>query len=106
MINAIKFDSDKIEKLIDAYYVQNGEYPYLICSEDTAALFVNLDPVIRCKNGSYITTEVSYPRIKNEYSISFGDTTISTKPKIDYGKYHYAKVLIDNDLPYGMVHVG
>ena len=86
---AIRFDEDKANKCINAYYDMHGEYPYLICNEETQKILpTHIQTVTVC------TTEyISGIAVKDQ-----------AKPKTK--RWNNAKVLIDNELEFGEVHIG
>ena len=90
----IKFNEEMVKKYIDVYHDQHGKYPYLIMSEKTRDIIPD--------NGvPFITT--SY------YTLTSGTVPSSTSTEvIPHTKktWNSAKILIDNDLEFGEVHIG
>lgn len=113
---AIKFDKEKVEKCIDGYMDEYGKNPYLILSEKTFGLLKDENAFSLSINNNGISTHdvitqlgLSTNNINfDEMSIKINDNEFVNKNKKtkDYGTWHGAKILIDNSLPYGEVHVG
>ena len=87
---AIKFDEDKAKKCIDAYYDMHGVYPYLICNEETQKILPTYTQTVTVHDGyafisGVVTEDHGKPRTK---------------------RWNNAKVLIDNELEFGEVHIG
>ena len=116
---AIKFDKEKVGKCIDGYKDEHGKNPYLILSEKTFGLLkdenafslsINNDGI--CCSTHDVVTSIGIIPTNNinfdEMSIKINDNEFVNKNKKtkDYGTWHGAKILIDNSLPYGEVHVG
>lgn len=111
---AIKFDKEKVENSIDAYKEEHGKYPYLVMSEKTYNLLPNENSLVINNNSIWIartdTIRVTPGNSINldEMTIKINDSEFVNKNKSgqSYGIWHNAKILIDNSLPYGEVHVG
>ena len=89
---AIKFDEDKAKKCIDAYYDVHGKYPYLICNEETEKMLPTYTQTVTVHDTGYV-------------SIS-GVVTVADQVKQKTKRWNNAKVLIDNELEFGEVHIG
>lgn len=90
----IKFDEEMVKKYIDVYHNQHGKYPYLIMSEKTR-------DIVPDDGKSFVVT--------NYYTLTSGTAPSSTSTEaIPYTKksWNSAKILIDNDLEFGEVHIG
>lgn len=111
---AIKFDKEKIENSINAYKEEHGKYPYLIMSEKTYKLlptessFAINSNGIMCGYTDTIRVIPSNSSNLDEMTIKINDNEFVNKNKSgkSYGTWHNAKILIDNGLPYGEVHIG
>lgn len=88
-MNAIKFDEDKAKRCINAYYDMHKEYPYLICNDETEKIL----PSIPSTGAITISTSTYVCGIENQ-----------SKPRTK--RWNNAKVLIDNELKFGEVHIG
>ena len=104
-MNVIKLDEEKIKKCIEAYRIQHDAYPYLICSEETADLF-DFRTKIRFANGCSVETIPSSDTKTNTTTFTFGNVSVESKEPKKYGTFYGSKILIDNDLPYGEIHIG
>ena len=108
-MNCIKFDEEKAKRCIDAYYDQYGSYPYMIMNSKTyntvpqekpsAILDVNSLTV-----SGYTISNVNVAAPVDE--IKFGDNTYILKRDPVYKKWYNAKILFDEDLEFGEVHIG
>lgn len=111
---AIKFDKDKVKNSIDAYKEEHGKYPYLIMSEKTYKLlptensFAINNNVIRYGYTDTIGVTPDNSINLDEMTIKINDNEFVNKNKSgkSYGTWHNAKILIDNGLPYGEIHIG
>ena len=96
-MNAIKFDEEKVKKCIDVYHDMHGTYPYLILSEETRKILPS-------------DKQISTLTISNEMILKVGNNSYSLdnedKKQPDYGTWHGARVLVDNKLDLGEVHIG
>ena len=102
----IKFNDEMIKKCIETYHFQYGEYPYLIMNEKTRKLIPNEDGM-----SYYITSDNFNISLKPEnaiHNISINDKKYVEEPETITPKksWYGAKILIDNDLDFGEVHVG
>ncbi len=79
---AIKFDEEKVGHCIQAYKDERGKNPYLIMSEKTAKIL---------------------PKLTNTIRITPDGTTIQydNTPR----SWNNCKILIDDDLEFGEVHI-
>lgn len=93
-MTGIKFDEEKIRNCVESYYHICGEYPYLICSEETMKI------IPEEKKENYFTITQSYlsttPIIGNNIVKEEQDKKI-------LDTWYNAKIIIDNDLKYGEV---
>lgn len=89
---AIKFDEDKAKRCINAYYDMHKEYPYLICNDETEKIL----PSIPSTDITTIST-TNYICIKD---------LVENPSKPRTKRWNNAKVLIDNELKFGEVHIG
>lgn len=108
-MNCIKFDGEKAKRCIDAYYDQHGSYPYLIMSSktyDTIPLEkpgIILDSNSLTVSSSIFNTNVNVAPVDK---IKVGDNTYILKQDPVYKKWYNAKILFDEELKYGEVHIG
>ena len=106
-MKAIKFDEEKVNRSIKAFYDQRDTYPYLICSEKTAD-FIKKSIEPRPFTAESITTNASSLTLGTVEigKLSTGNVNVTVnnnnKPK-DYGYFNGAKIMIDNALPFGEV---
>ena len=109
-MKAIKFDEEKVNRSIKAFYDQRDTYPYLICSEKmadfikksieeprsfTAESIITTNKSLTLGSveiGKMLTGEIDVTKVVNN----------NNKPK-DYGYFNGAKIMIDNALPFGEV---
>lgn len=91
----IKFDEEMVKKYIDVYHDQHGKYPYLIMSEKTRDIVPDDSKLLVTTNYYTITTSGTAPSSKSTEAIPY------TKKA-----WNSAKILIDNDLEFGEVHIG
>ena len=109
---AIKFDKEKVENSINSYKEEHGKYPYLIMSEKTYKLLPTENSFTINNNGLWCgctdTIGASNNINLDEMTIKINDNEFVNKNKRDksYGSWHNAKVLIDNSLDYGEIHIG
>ena len=108
-MNCIKFDEEKAKRCIDAYYDQHGSYPYIIMNSKTYDTVPPEKPsvILDCNSltvGGYtISTNVN---INSVDEIKVGDNTYILKRDPVYKKWYNAKILFDEDLEFGEVHIG
>ena len=104
---AIKFDEEKINNAINAFYDTNGRYPYLICNRKTEKLC--LECVKKESNGTIsigsfgaIGTNNITP---NPPKIVINDIEFVSKNSIDNtpNKWNNATILIDQNLKFGEI---
>ena len=107
-MNCIKFDEEKAKRCIDSYYDQHGSYPYMIMNSKTYDTVPpeKLNPIVDANSltvGGYTISNVNVTPI-NE--IKVGDYTYILKRDPVYKKWYNAKILFDEDLKFGEVHIG
>lgn len=90
----IKFDEEMVKKYIDVYHNQHGKYPYLIMSEKTRDIVPDDGKLFVATN--YILTT------SGTVSCNTSNDMITNTRKT----WNSAKILIDNDLEFGEVHIG
>lgn len=112
-MKAIKFDEEKVNRSIKAFYDQRDTYPYLICSEKTAdfikksieprpftaeSITTNASSLTlgTVEIGKMLTGEIDVTKVVNN------NNNNNNKPK-DYGYFNGAKIMIDNALAFGEV---
>ena len=109
-MKAIKFDEEKVNRSIEAFYDQRDTYPYLICSEKTAD-FIKKSIEPRPFTAESITTNTSSltlgtveigKMLTGEIDVTKVVNNNNNKPK-DYGYFGGAKIMIDNALSFGEV---
>lgn len=118
-MRAIKFDEVKVVNCIQAYHDQHGEYPYLIMCKETANILPSDVVTVATTASTVSSTVFPVPDIVAKWSNNI--TVDNTKPEqisIDNEKYtranvtdssfvwHNCKVLIDNGMKFGEVHIG
>lgn len=111
---AIKIDKEKVEKCIESYKEEHGKYPYLIMSERTYKLMPTESSFAINNNGLWCGCTDTIGVIPNnninldEMTIKINDNEFVNKNKSgkSYGTWHNAKILIDNSLDYGEIHIG
>ena len=109
-MNCIKFDEEKTKRCIDAYYDQHGSYPYMITSSKTydtiplEKLSANLD--INSLTASSYTISSTNMNVILVDEIKVGDNTYILKRDPVYKKWYNAKILFDEELKFGEVHIG
>ena len=111
-MDAIRFDEERVIKMIDGYSELFGEYPYLVCNKDIAlliqksALSIKQGPM--SLSASSVATQIYSPTASldavtingNTYKLEKNDRMLLPK------SFHNAKILIDDELEYGEIHVG
>ena len=112
-MNGLKFDEDKIKGCIKAYHDQFDKYPYLIVNEET---YKELPPQkANFIDGTSFTFATSADSLGCFTTTNNLPKTISVDDKKyvaeedsgkNLGTWYGARVLIDNCLKYGEVHVG
>ena len=110
-MTGIKFDEEKVKKCIEAYHDMNDEYPYLVCSEETRKILPpeKKDNYFTITADKIIASDIMC--LSSKYQLE--TITVNDKkfvldefaPK-DYGTWYGAKILVDNKLEFGEVHVG
>lgn len=91
----IKFDEEMVKKYIDVYHDQHGKYPYLIMSEKTRDIIPD-DGML------YVATNTNYTITSSILTSSTSNDMVTHARKT----WNSAKILIDNDLEFGEVHIG
>jgi len=109
-MNAIKFDETMVKKYIDVYYDSNKKYPYLIMNEKTRDIIPAENPqqyyITGC-NISFGNDTTLTPPEENIHSIRINDKEYEEKQKSNpKTSWYKAKILIDNSLEFGEVHIG
>ena len=108
-MNCIKFDEEKAKRCIDTYYDQHGSYPYMIMNSKTydimppEKLGANLDINSLTVGSCIFPTNVNVASVDE---IKVGDNTYILKKDPVYKKWYNAKILFDEDLKFGEVHIG
>ena len=108
-MNGIKFDGEKVKRRIDAYYNQHGSYPYLIMNSKTYDTIPLEKPGIILDSNSLT---VSSYTLSNNVSVApvdeikVGNNTYILKRDPVYKKWYNAKILFDEELKFGEVHIG
>ncbi len=107
-MNVLKIDEEKLIRNIEAHHDQHGEYPYLIMNDETRKILPkeNNSPfssVIINSNSFEISPNTA---AVNAIKINDKTYTLSDNTNKDYGKWHSARILVDNKLKFGEVHVG
>jgi len=119
-MKAIKFDEEKVLNCIKAYHDMHGEYPYLICNNETRKMIPkekvdysncltfgidNINSITTTANtNSITTTSKSYP--PEEIKINYQKYIKEENVNKSYGTWYGAKIIIDNSMGFGEVHVG
>lgn len=111
-MKAIKFDEAKVINCIQAHFDQYEKYPYLIMSQKTAnilpsdtvtSVLVPVDGI--AVNNTWANSITIAPQKPKEISIDNEKYT-----RADTGKsptvWHKCKVMIDNSMEFGEVHIG
>ena len=99
---AIKFDAEKVNNAITAFYDINGRYPYLICNKKTEELCLKC----RQENQGVVSLGNSGITINtNQLKIIINDKEFIEKDLIDNSpnKWNNATILIDQSLKFGEV---
>ena len=102
---AIKFDAEKVNNAITAFYDINGRYPYLICNKKTEELYLKC----RQENEGVISVGISGTTINTKpLKIIVDDKEFIEKNSIDNSpnKWNNATILIDQSLKFGEVIIG
>lgn len=106
-MNVLKIDEEKLVRNIEAYHDQHGEYPYLIMNDETRKILPKEDISIFSSvviNSNSL--EISNTAAVNEIKINDKTYVLSDNANKDYGKWHSARILVDNKLELGEVHIG
>ena len=108
-MTGIKFDAENVKKCIESYYFMYGEYPYLICNEKTRKLIIqerDKDNTFTINCNIINSNTMSVPIYPEDFTI--GDIKYIKESNINknHGTYCNAKILIDNELKFGEIHVG
>ena len=104
-MKAIKLDVEKIKHCIDAYKDEHGKNPYLVMNEKTREILPPTLPTTYCISTSEIImgkqeNSVNTITINNEKYIP------EKEAKKGSGNWFGCKIMIDNDLEFGEVHIG
>ena len=110
-MTGIKFDEEKVKRCIEAYHDMHGQYPYLICSELTRKILpseIKENSFAITSDQIYVTSAIHTPKKLDIDSITVDEKKYIAEDSIhkDYGTWYGAKILIDNKLEFGEVHVG
>ena len=107
-MNCIKFDEEKAKRCIDAYYDQHGSYPYLIMSSETYdAIQLEKRGIILDSNSLTVSGyTLSNVNVAPVDEIKVGENTYILKKDPVYKKWYNAKILFDEELKFGEVHIG
>jgi len=98
---AVKFDENKVINCIQAYKEEHNKNPYLIMSEKTQKL---LSPNTIFYNGGYINNFINSTKISGTLQDDKTKDDIVYKP-VSWSWYS-CKIMIDNDLEFGEIHIG
>lgn len=107
-LKAIKFDEEKVKRCIDAYHDQNGKYPYVIINEQTYKILPPEKPLegmlyLDCSKMTIGTTTEHTDQYIQKNGCEYILKETAYKPcRTWYG----GKVMIDNTLSFGEVHIG
>ena len=107
-MNCIKFDEEKAKKCIDAYYDQHGSYPYMIMNSKTYDTVPpeKLSPIVDANSLTVSGYTISNVNVAPVDEIKVGDNTYILKRDPVYKKWYNAKILFDEELKFGEVHIG
>lgn len=107
-MTGIKFDEEKVINCIKSYHDMHGEYPYLICGEETRKIIpeekkdiYNTLNTLAIKSADLcINNTMDFPSIEFGGKKYIAEDSIKCK---DYGTWYGAKILVDNNLKFGEV---
>ena len=107
-MTGIKFDEEKVINCIKSYHDMHGEYPYLICGEETIKIIQEEKKDIKDIYNTLAikSTDLCINGIMDSPSIEFGGKKYIAEDFIkckDYGTWYGAKILVDNNLAFGEV---
>ena len=101
---AIKFDEEKVKHCIQAYKDEHGKHPYLIMSEKTREILPPPTPTAYCGGLAFGDIKIDNKAID---LVIDGTKYISEEEaKKGSGNWNGCKIMIDNDLEFGEVHIG
>ena len=109
ILKAIKFDEEKVRRCIDAYHDQYDEYPYVIINEKTYKILPPEKPLEGMLYLDYskmtinATTEEHKDQIIQKNGCDYILKEDAYKPR---RTWYGCKVMIDNTLEFGEVHIG
>lgn len=102
---AIKFDEEKVKCCIQAYKDEHGKNPYLVMNEKTRAILPPTPPTTYCIS----TDEIMIGRqenLVNTITINDKKYISEEEAKKGSGNWFGCKIMIDNDLEFGEIHIG
>ena len=110
-MTGIKFDEEKVINCIKSYHDMHGEYPYLICGEETRKIIPEEKKDIKAIYNTLNTlatksTDLCINGIMDSPSIEFGGKKYIAEDSIkcmNYGTWYGAKILVDNNLKFGEI---
>ena len=101
----IKFDEEKVKNYIQAYKDGHGKYPYLLMNEKTYKI-LPYEATTITTNGSIYTTTTNIILTPQEITVDGTKYVREDKCKRKTLFWENCKVMIDNDLEFGEVHIG
>ena len=102
---AVKFDDKKVISCIQAYKDEHGKNPYLVMNEKTREILPLTPQTIYCTS----TSEIIIGKQENLVdTITINDEKYIPEKEAKKGSGHWfdCKIMIDNDLEFGEVHIG
>ena len=105
---AIKFDKEKVKSCVDGYkYEHDGKAPYLVMNSKTNELLVDVEQCYLSYVSNAVTSVFSAAAsCPNSISIDDNKYNLEKGTKNVVDNWYGCKILIDESLAFGEVHVG